>query len=332
MPLKQLLIGTNHGDNLSYAEQLNLKKLDTIYFNASNINNVNYVEKFVDRLQIYNDHKFKKNKDSVPYFSIYFNCVVNDSILSKLSQFKLNKLELYNTQIVGNFVENMDCKNLEVLTLGHAYMTDEKLLRLFEKLERIIHITINFGVHHKNIDTLLPSFLKFTNLQSLNISSCIITNSLLVNLKNSMLTSLYIDTCNIVENWEGIRNLKMLRILYLSHINVSDDFLLCLKDLQLSHLTLNHTQINGSGLVHLIDIPLTSLDLSCSKIKDEHVVYFSNHKLEYLYLNHCPYITPKCLKLFVSMPLSTLYLYNCPHITKKDTLFLNRDVIMDWDQ
>jgi hypothetical protein len=323
MPLKELIINDyNKSHSISYAKNMNISNLETIFFTSKREDDKKYLDEFVNRIQ---------TKNLIQ--NVYLNYVGDEDTLLKLSHLKLKKLELFGLKnITGHFVEHLNCENLNVLSLIRVDNIPEYLEQLLNKSTKLTDLYLDFNkiwdddnLIEKNIDHLLPSFLNLVNLNQLALSSCIITNELFINLRNTQLQYLTLEECDIDGKYENMKDLKFLCNLTID--TATDEFLVYLKDLRIKDLNLCFSEINGSGLIYLINLPLKWLDLSYTDVIDEHLVHIKDHKLESLILCDCPNITSACLEFFKTMPLESLSIDHCDKVKEDAVEFFKKHYV-----
>jgi hypothetical protein len=307
MPLKQLIVhGYREG---SYMENINTSKLETIYFKSRN---EKYLLNFMNKLQ---------NYELIKKVCLY--AINVDKLSSSLSKVKLKELELYDpVHTKGYFIKHLNCEYLENLSLDCTNIKNKYLVQLLNKSTKLIRLEFINKNHLRNVDTILPCFLKLINLNYLALMGWNIINKLFLKLQNTKLQCLDLYDCDIKKSYENLKDLKLLR--YVKIDNATDDFLSYLKGLNLTKLSLRSSPIIGDGLFHLINMPLNNLELNETNITDEHLIHIKDHKLEILDLACCDDITPKCFQFFSTMPLERLCIEYCRNITEKDIELFNK--------
>jgi hypothetical protein len=317
MPLKQLSIDNDKND-LSYLENMNISKLETISISNKNLNNKKYVENFIERIQTHS----KELRGTIK--SVEFSSIGDDDMLLKLLCLEFKKIrfyELYNS-IKGYFITEFNFRNLENFILYKTNIENDHLVQLLNSTIKLKFLRLIFSkLDTRDTDELVNGFSNLVSLEGLDMSACIIKNKLIEILQNTKINTLCIRDC-VVIGCENIKKLKSLRHLNINGIN--DDFLIHIRDLKLTNLSLEGSNITGDGLKYLVNMPLRYLNLSRTNVVDENLIHIKYHKLEELSLSFCFDITPSCLAFFKTMQLESLRLYGCNNIKNNDIEFFGK--------
>ena len=290
---------------------------DVIY-NNTDLEHLNLSNCKLNRKGLYVILKAAKENRSLKYLNLAAN-VINDKMAFKVAALimnnqSLNFLSLSNCTISGTgflkIAESLASTNLINLEICSIIMTENITAKLatinaFSKDSRLRYISFSqYGLHEYSLQLLLHSTEHVNSLRSINVSSCIMNDTVAQllaaslttndNLEQLILANCVLQSAGLVSVLDALKKLSTLNHLDLSYIRIENRIMPLLAEVitvsQIEHLNLSFCSSEADCTVVLTAIAnsgtLQYLDLSYNEISDDEASCVASAITTNEYLHH----------------------------------------------